>query len=92
MIVGYRNRFPVCYECQKEGLSKEIKDPKMKKFFNIPEELYKDSSFLRSIKLNYLEYENLSERQIEAFKETVKKLKAKKKEPKEIPMPDETAY
>ena len=46
----------------------------MKKFFDIPEELYKKSSFLRSIKSNYLRFGQLSEKQIVAFKSTVEKL------------------
>lgn len=75
VIVTGKQRYVVCYDCQKEELNKKIKDPKMRKMFDIPEEFYKDSSFLRSIKMNYIRYENLTERQIEAFKETVKKLK-----------------
>ncbi len=56
-------------------MSGEIKDPKMKKLFDIPDEYYQKNSFLRSIKINYLRYESLSEKQIEAFKKTVKNLK-----------------
>lgn len=71
IIVTYREKFPVCYDCQKNELKGEIKDPKMKKLLNIPEEYYKENSFLRSIKVNYLRYGGLSDRQIEAFKKTV---------------------
>lgn len=56
----------------------EIEDPKMKKFFDIPKEFYKENAFLRSIKINYLKYGNLTEKQIEAFKKTVKKMKENK--------------
>ena len=77
VIVSGRERYAVCYDCQKQDLKKEIKDKKMKKFFDIPEEFYKENSFLRSIKLNYLRYGKLTERQIEAFKKTVDKLKGK---------------
>ena len=75
-------RFVMCYDCQKKEMQGEIKDPKMKKFFDIPEEFYKKNSFLRSIKTNYLRYENLTEKQIEAFKKTVERMKkeAEKKE------------
>jgi hypothetical protein len=52
----------------------------MKKLFNIPEEFYKQNSFLRSIKINYLKYGELSEKQIDTFKEVVKKLKNPEKE------------
>ncbi len=75
VTVSRNQRFVLCYECQKGELKGTIKDPKMKKLFNIPEEFYKKNSFLRAIKSNYLKYKNLSEKQIEAFKKTVKKLK-----------------
>ncbi len=84
VTASYRNKYVMCHECQKGELQGEIKDPEMKKFFDIPEEFYEKNSFLRDIKANYLRYENLSERQIEAFKETVEKMKeAKKKESKD---------
>ena len=68
----------MCYECQKAELAGEIKDPKMKRMFKIPEKLYKENSFLRSIKVNYLKYGQLTEKQIEAFKKVVKKMKEEK--------------
>ena len=67
--------FPICYDCQKDELKGEIKDPEMKKLFDIPEELYKKSYFLRSIKINYLKFGKLTEKQIDAFKKAVKELK-----------------
>ena len=70
----------VCYDCQKAELAKPIKDPKMKKLFNIPEDFYKQNSFLRDIKSKYMMWGNLSEKQIEAFKKTVVNLKAGKSE------------
>ena len=70
-----RNRFPMCYDCQKEEMQGKIKDPKMKKLFDIPEELYRAEPFLRSIKINYLKFGSLTEKQIEAFKKVVEKLK-----------------
>ena len=71
----YKQRYPVCYECQKKELEGKIKDPKMKRLFNVSEEFYKQNSFLRSIKINYLKYGELSDKQIKTFKEVVKKLK-----------------
>lgn len=65
----------LCYDCQKENLQQEIKDPKMKKFFDIPEEFYRENAFLRSIKINYLRYGRLSERQIETFKKSVERMR-----------------
>ena len=78
MTVGRGQRFTLCYDCQKEDLNKEVKDPEMKKLFDIPEEFYKKNSFLRSIKINYFRFDKLSEKQIEAFKKTVEKMKEEK--------------
>ena len=55
----------------------EIKDPEMKKMFDIPVDFYKENMFLRDIKINYLRFGKLSERQIEAFKKVVKQMKEK---------------
>ena len=73
----YKQRYPICYDCQKKELEGTIKDPKMKRLFNISEEFYKQNAFLRSIKINYLKYGELSEKQIKVFKEVVKKTKNK---------------
>ena len=56
VLVSGRQNFVICYDCQKPELHKKIKDPKMKKMFDIPEEFYKENSFLRSIKVNYNRY------------------------------------
>lgn len=78
VTVTHRQRYPICYECQKKELQGEIKDPKMKRLFNIPEEFYKQNSFLRNIKINYLKFGELTEKQIQAFKKTVKRLEEEK--------------
>lgn len=77
VLVSSRSQFPQCYDCQKSELSGEIKDPKMKKMFDIPEEFYKQSSFLRSIKSNYLKFGSLTDKQIEFFKKVVAEMKEK---------------
>ena len=84
VLATSRTRFPVCYECQEKEMKGEIKDPKMKEMFDIPEEFYKENAFLRDIKINYLKFGSLSERQIEAFQNTVKKMKEKKESPKDL--------
>lgn len=81
VVTTYRDRYPVCFECQKSELVGEITDPKMKVFFDIPDEFYKINSFLRSIKINYLKYGRLSEAQISAFEKTVDKMKNPGKKP-----------
>lgn len=78
VTVSRGNNFALCYDCQKDDLNKEVKDPEMKKLFDIPEEFYKKNSFLRSIKLNYFRFDKLTEKQIEAFKKTVEKMKEEK--------------
>lgn len=77
------NRFPVCFDCEKNELTGELTNPILKELLNIPEEFYKESGFLRSIKINAIKYNQLSERQIEAFKSVVDKMKSKAAEPKE---------
>jgi hypothetical protein len=77
VLINYKNQKPICYNCQKKDLVGEIKDPAMKKLFRIPEALFKDSSFLRSIKINYLRYGSLTDKQIAAFKKVVERMKNK---------------
>jgi hypothetical protein len=84
IVVTWKTKYPICYDCQKKEMVGEIKDPAMKKMFKIPKELYKENMFLRSIKINYLKFGSLSERQVEAFKDAVKKIKAAKKKEKEV--------
>ena len=78
VMVTYRDHFPLCYDCQKEDLHQEVTDPEMKKLFAIPEEFYKENSFLRSVKINYFRFGKLTEKQLEAFKKTVKEMTEKK--------------
>ena len=80
VTVTWKNRFPVCYDCQQREMQGEIKDPKMKKLFDIPESFYKENAFLRSIKVSYLRYENLTEKQADTFKKAVAKMKKGEKE------------
>ncbi len=75
--VTRRQRYATCYECQKKEMQGEIKNPKMKKMFDIPEEFYKNNSFLRDIKIKYLKFGNLTENQINAFKKVSKELQEK---------------
>ena len=76
----WKDKYVVCYECQKKEMQGEIKDSKMKKLLNVPEEYYKENPFLRNIKINYLKYGSLTDKQIEAFKKAVKRIKEKNKE------------
>ena len=83
VVVTWKIRYALCYDCQKGDIDKEVKDPKMKKLFDLPEELYKENSFLRNIKSSYLRYGKLTEKQIEAFKKVVEQIKDSKKDSKE---------
>ncbi len=83
VIVTWKTKFPECYDCQKKELESKITDKKMKEMFDIPEEFYKNNSFLRSIKINYIRYKNLSENQEKAFKDAVEKMKNPKKDEKD---------
>jgi hypothetical protein len=55
-----------------KDISDEITDPKWKKFFDIDPALYEKSSFLRSIKRNYLRQGTLTTKQKEMFLKVVK--------------------
>ncbi len=55
-------------------INQPVTDPKYKKLLDIPEQLYQQSSFLRNIKQSYLRFGSLTEKQIDAFKKTVKDL------------------
>ena len=77
VIVTSSSKFPLCYDCQKDELHKEIKNLKMRKLFDIPEEFYKENAFLRSIKINYIRFGKLSEKQIDWFKKVVNEMKKK---------------
>lgn len=68
-------RFPLCWECTSKELNQKVDSKKMEKLFDIPEEYYKENNFLRDIKLSYLRYGELSKPQIDAFTETVEKIK-----------------
>ena len=74
VLVTSGARYPLCYDCQKDELHTVIKNKKIKKFFDIPEEFYQKSSFLRSIKINYLRFGKLTEKQIEFFRKTAEEL------------------
>lgn len=70
-----RDKWVICYECHKPMMQGKVKDSKIEKMFDIPEEYYKRSMFLRDIKIKAIQYDELSEKQIEAFKKTVEKMK-----------------
>jgi len=80
VLIKARGQFPICYDCQKPELDKAIRSPSMKKLFDIPEHFYRDEPFLRSIKMNYQRFGALSDKQIEAFKKVVDKMKHPEKE------------
>jgi hypothetical protein len=88
VIMFSRRQFPICSDCHMKQIDKPINDPKFKKFFDIPIEFYEQNSFLRNIKQSYIRFENLSEKQIEAFKKTVEDMKNPK--PKEEPTDKKT--
>lgn len=77
VLSTWKDKFPVCFECQKPELEKEVTDPQMKMLFDIPLAFYEKSNFLRDIKIKYLRFGSLTDRQIEAFKKTVKAFQEK---------------
>lgn len=77
LVTSYRQRFVVCIPCEMQEIMKPIKDAKFKKLFALPLELYKENSFLRSVRYQYGRFGSITERQLEAFKKTVKELMKK---------------
>jgi len=78
VLVSRWQKYVTCYDCQKNELVGEVKDPKLKKMFDIPNNFYEENSFLRDIKIRYLKWGNLSEKQILAFEKSVQKMKDSK--------------
>jgi len=72
--VTLRTRYVVCKDCQEKEMQGEVEDPEIKKMLDIPDEFYEKNYFLRSIKVNAIRYQNLSEKQIAAFKKTVEEM------------------
>ncbi len=66
-------QFPICANCQMKRVRDEVKEPEYQ-FLNVDESLLQQSSFLRSIKEQYLYKGALSEKQIEAFKKVVSEM------------------
>ena len=78
-VILNRREYPICVKCHlRQIFSEEVTDPKFE-FLNISKELYEKSRFLRNIRQAYLMYKNLTEKQAEAFKKTVKEIKNPKK-------------
>ena len=72
VLITYYKQRPVCLECELKDINEPITEKKWQKFFNIDVELYKKSSFLRSIKRNYLRQGMLTTKQKEMFLKVVK--------------------
>src|SRR3989338_340237 len=68
-------QFPICAPCQLAEISRPIKSKAMAAFFDIPQEFYEQSQFLRSIKSSYLRFENITPAQREAFVKVVEEMK-----------------
>ena len=84
VLISSRGQFPICTACSMKQISQPIEDKKFKAMFDIDQKLYEQSSFLRSIKYNYLRFGSLSDKQIEIFKKVALELaNPKREEPSE---------
>jgi hypothetical protein len=81
LVSSGRQKFVVCKDCEMKVVDKKVEKKTYAKLFDIPREWYEENGFLRSIRYSYGKWGSLTERQLEAFKKTVKELKkeAKKK-------------
>ena len=80
VLTTSRQSYVLCYDCQKGALEAKITDPYFKELLDIPEEYYKETAFLRNIKVNYLKYKSLTANQVLAFKKVVQQMKKKSRE------------
>ena len=84
VLISSRGQFPICTACSMKQINQPIEDKKFKAMFDIDQKLYEQSSFLRSIKYNYLRFGSLSDKQIEVFKKVALELaNPKREEPSE---------
>ncbi len=74
VLISSRNQFPICTSCSMKQINQPIEDEKFRKLFDIDQKLYEQSSFLRSIKSNYLRFKSLSQKQVETFKKVADEL------------------
>ena len=74
LVIEHYKQKPICPECEMKNWGK-IEKEKYKKILDIPKEIYVKSYFLRNVRSYYEIFGKLSEKQIEAFKKTVEKLK-----------------
>ena len=74
---GRRQR-PICADCEMRYWDK-VTDPKYKELFDIPKSYYEKNYFLRNVRGYYDRADKLSDKQIAAFKKTVKEMKEGKK-------------
>ena len=73
IIERYKQK-PFCPECEMRNWGK-IEKEKYKKILDIPKEIYVKSYFLRNVRGYYETFGKLTEKQIDAFKKNVEKLK-----------------
>ena len=74
VLISARGQFPICTSCSMRQINQPIADETFRKLFAIDQKLYEESSFLRSIKSNYLRFGSLSDKQIEVFKKVAAEL------------------
>ncbi len=79
------SQLPICTSCSMREISRPIEDEKLRKMFDIDQKLYEQSSFLRSIKSNYLRFGSLSEKQVEVFKKVAAELTNRHQEKRNAP-------
>ena len=75
LISSLKTRFPICSVCEMKEVEKPVEDPAFVKMFDVPREWYEKNSFLRSVRYQYGRFGELTEKQIAAFKRTVKEMR-----------------
>jgi hypothetical protein len=82
LVHSGRQRFAICSACEMKVVDQKIEDSSFQKLFDIPRDWYEENSFLRSVRYQYGRFGDLTDKQIAAFKKTVKEKKAEGKKKK----------
>ncbi len=79
LVSSWKTTFPVCTVCEMKEVQEPLEDAALAKLFDIPLAWYEQNSFLRSIRYQYGRFGRLTDKQLEAFKKTLKDMKAQDK-------------
>jgi len=78
LVTSGRQRFAICSDCEMKVVQLKVEDEEYVKLFDLPLDWYRENSFLRSVRYQYGRFGGVTDKQVEAFKKTVKEMKKEK--------------